>query len=107
MGLPSPSNYPQTTLSEGATLSATLKPSRPYMYGRGGEGKGKGKDEGNEFQLTICAEPGNWRVPVIVRLRHFLKTARRCYGLRAVSVTPANPGGDKGLRRGDLDENRS
>jgi hypothetical protein len=38
------------------------------------------------YHLILRAEPGNWRTPLIVRLRKFLKAALRQWGLRCVDI---------------------
>lgn len=40
------------------------------------------------FTLLIAIEPGD--TPAHVRLRHFLKTALRRWGIRCVTITPTN-----------------
>ena len=40
------------------------------------------------YTITVRTEPGPWRTPAIVRLRHFLKAALRAYGLRCVGIKP-------------------
>lgn len=36
--------------------------------------------------VTLKPMPGNWRAPVDVRLRHFLKAAKRQWGLQCVML---------------------
>ena len=41
------------------------------------------------YLLVLRAEPGHWATPPVLRLRAFLKAARRAYGLRCTSCVPA------------------
>ncbi len=48
----------------------------------------------DEYELRLCAVPGNWRVPPACRLRALLKTALRGYGFRCLSARPFPATGD-------------
>jgi hypothetical protein len=45
------------------------------------------KSSAEEFVLVVRTESG-WQAPVMIRLRQFLKTALRRWGIRVVSITP-------------------
>ena len=41
-----------------------------------------------EFEIILRPVPGNWRTPLLLRLRALLKAALRGYGFRAVACRP-------------------
>ncbi|HLH57492.1 MAG TPA: hypothetical protein VKY92_28190 [Verrucomicrobiae bacterium] len=38
------------------------------------------------FTIVIREIPGNWQTPEIIRLRHFLKSAKRAWGFQSVDI---------------------
>ena len=81
-----PSFTVKTTVQDGPAKHATVLPSPPISVIGGKVAVAGPCDSAKVFNLTLRAEPGRWRAPLIVRLRHALKALLRGYGLRCVKI---------------------
>jgi hypothetical protein len=84
--------------SLGATNNQDPHTLTAYIYTRGAEGEGSEIKSMAELEasyiasmrrvyvITLRALPGNWRTPPIIRLRAFLKRAKRDWGFQAINI---------------------